>query len=76
MLPGYLEVCVPTEEESLVFAGLTCAVLITAVRNQDRSNWFEHTGLRRLSSTCISSIMRLDATVHPVLLVSKLVPKK
>lgn len=32
----------------------------TVVRNQDRSNWFKHTGLRRLSSSCISSIMRPD----------------
>lgn len=30
----------------------------TVVRNQDRSNWFKHMRLRRLSSSCTSSIMR------------------
>lgn len=34
VLPGNLEVCVPAEEESLVFAGLTGAVLITVMGAQ------------------------------------------
>lgn len=32
----------------------------TVLRNQNRSDWFRHTGLKRLSCSCISSIMRPD----------------
>lgn len=44
---AWLEVCVPTEEESLVFAGLTGAVLITVMGAQ----WLEtRTGQTDLST--------------------------
>lgn len=57
VLPGCLEVCVPTEEESLVFAGLTGAVLITVMGTQWLETRTDQTGL----STCISGDCLLAA---------------
>lgn len=53
MLPGYLEVCVPTEEESLFFGGLTGAVLITVMGAQWLETRTGQTGLTQVSGDCL-----------------------
>lgn len=54
MLPGWLEVCVPSEEGSLVFVGLTVAVLITVMGAQCLETRTGQTGLgTQVSGDCL-----------------------
>lgn len=53
-LHGYLEVCVPTEEGSPVFVGLTGAVVITVMGEQWLETRTGQTGLSiQVSGDCL-----------------------